>query len=228
MGKFDMTSRCTPDLKITYSELYNDIYSNDDCDSMSQNEFCNKLFNSHGSGIIDQLKKTLNFDIRLLAGENRQQKFDMFRVLKLLYVIEKKGEPLANNITRKESNRCVYNMKQRVDFEKYRVPIIKVLKTPMYNNLNIGFPKDPLNEDSEVMISPYGKTLDNLIQQVKIGIDNDTAKKYYRILNPACKRKKLYGDKFRYGLGLLKLTNEHRESDELEKNIQILVLTGIH
>lgn len=50
-----------------------------------------KLTNSDESGIIDKLKSILNFDIEKIASTSQKEKFDMLKLLKKLYFIEKYG-----------------------------------------------------------------------------------------------------------------------------------------
>lgn len=108
----------TTDTKLNYDEL---SASNKDC--FSQDDIYNKLaHNSHGTGMLDKLNKMLGFDIENAAKSSMREQFDMLRILKVLFCIEKDekfkitdllAKPRLNNIEnndpKKHKNSEIFN-----------------------------------------------------------------------------------------------------------------------
>lgn len=64
------------------------------------------------------MKSVLNFDIRTIAGTDNAERFNMFKVLKLLFYIEKCGDP-----------------KTKATCDNYRVQITDILAKPRLSNV---------------------------------------------------------------------------------------------
>lgn len=96
MGRFDMTSRYDGTLRLTKSELYNELLDEagpDAADSgMDYDLVKSKFRNSDGNGLEQKLEQ-IGFDIWEIAGDNPQEKFRALQLLKLLYSIEKDAGP---------------------------------------------------------------------------------------------------------------------------------------
>lgn len=96
MGRFDMTSRYDGTLRLTKSELYNELLDEagpDAADSgMDYDLVKSKFRNSDGNGLEQKLEQ-IGFDIWEIAGDNPQEKFRALQLLKLLYSIEKDTRP---------------------------------------------------------------------------------------------------------------------------------------
>ena len=96
MGSFDMTSRYDGTLRLTKSELYNELLDEagpDAADSgMDYDLVKSKFRNSDGDGLEQKLEQ-IGFDIWKIAGDDPQEKFRALQLLKLLYSIEKDTRP---------------------------------------------------------------------------------------------------------------------------------------
>ena len=107
MSKYGIDSKYRESCPVTLIDLCREIQaeeegSDTDCDkdvegadhSKYEPDFLrNKFKNSDKSGVIDKLKYKLGFDIEKIAGNNKVQRYDMLRLLKVLYYIEKSGCP---------------------------------------------------------------------------------------------------------------------------------------
>lgn len=85
------------------------------------NVVCQKLTNSNNSGLLNKLEKLLHFDMLKIAGESNKEYFDMLKILKVLYYIEKPkkadervlitdilAKPQPGNIPAEASQKSVY------------------------------------------------------------------------------------------------------------------------
>lgn len=96
MEKYDIGKKQSRSCQLTVIELckelvneYEEKYQNDD--KWRSTETLWKLFkNDDESGLIDKLKRCLNFDIEAIAKKSNAEKFDELKLLKLLYYKEKK------------------------------------------------------------------------------------------------------------------------------------------
>ncbi|SFS08742.1 hypothetical protein [Anaeromicropila populeti] len=108
MGKYDIGKKQSRSCQLTFIELckelvneYEEKYPNDD--KWRSPETLWKLFkNDDESGLIDKLKRCLHFDIEAIAEKSNAEKFDELKLLKLLYYIEKSGEPKYKPLDNKE------------------------------------------------------------------------------------------------------------------------------
>ncbi|APM39953.1 hypothetical protein [Clostridium kluyveri] len=109
MGKYDIGKKQSRLCQLTFIELckelvneYEDKYPNDE-NKWRNPETLWKLFkNDDESGLIDKLKRCLHFDIEAIAEKSNAEKFDELKLLKLLYYIEKSGEPKYKPLDNKD------------------------------------------------------------------------------------------------------------------------------
>lgn len=122
MGRFDIDKKYSKDCPVSWHSLYMDLVN--EFENTHHGEFIDedtirdKFTNSDGSGLVDKLKSVLEFDINRIAGTDNAEIFDMFRVLKLLFYIEKNGDP-----------------KTKVISDNYRVQITDILAKPRLSNI---------------------------------------------------------------------------------------------
>lgn len=122
MGRFDIDKKYSKDCPVSWHSLYMDLVN--EFENTHPGEFIDedtirdKFTNSDGSGLVDKLKSVLEFDINRIAGTDKAEIFDMFRVLKLLFYIEKNGDP-----------------KTKVISDNYRIQITDILAKPRLSNV---------------------------------------------------------------------------------------------
>lgn len=122
MGKFDIGNTYHEDCPVSwhslYMELVNEFEFSHPGEFIDEDTIRDKFTNSDGSGLVDKLKSVLNFDIRTIAGTDNAERFNMFKVLKLLFYIEKCGDP-----------------KTKATCDNYRVQITDILAKPRLSNM---------------------------------------------------------------------------------------------
>lgn len=123
MGYFDIGNTYDPAHKVTMAELCKEIAEEIEkagkYTAHDEGYYRDKFKNADQSGIIDKLKKKLDFDIEGIYGNDPKQKFEAFKLLKLLYYIEKDGAP-------KNRGRSTENTK---------IQIIDILSKPRLENI---------------------------------------------------------------------------------------------
>ena len=156
MGKYDIGAPLSEDCKLTYVDLVVELikeYPINDREEGQEDEYPtpdqislyrSKLKNSDGSGIIDKLKRCLNYDVEKIARKSPQETFAKFKLLKLLFSIEKNGEPKY----KRGSNT--------------RTTIIDVIAKPRMSNI-----LTYLSEDSE-----YGDVFNSLLVKIRDEVDD--------------------------------------------------------
>lgn len=123
MGKFDVDKKYIEGCSVSWHSLYMDLV--DEFDNSHPGKFIDedtirdKFTNKDGSGLVDKLKSVLDFDIDGIAGVDATERFDMFKILKLLFYIEKYGDP-----------------KTKVVSDNYRVQITDILAKPRLSNVS--------------------------------------------------------------------------------------------
>lgn len=153
MGKFDIdktyeqgyTPRMNDLCKEISSELEPDTYS------ITIEELRHKFKNSDKSGLIDKLKKLLSYDIEKNAGKDLRQKFAMMQILKLIYMLDKKG--------------CL--TKEELSKNNTPIHIIDILSKPCFDNITT------ITSSGTV----YGKTYYDLLKLIGNKISNPELKK---------------------------------------------------
>lgn len=122
MGRFDIDNKYNEDCPVSWHSLYMDlVHEFEDShpgEFIDEDTIRDKFTNINGSGLVNKLKTVLDFDISSIAGTDNAERFDMFRILKLLFYIEKYGDPK----TKTESN-------------NYRVQITNILAKPRLSNV---------------------------------------------------------------------------------------------
>ena len=114
MGKYDIGTEFDENIKISLADLCDEILSElypiDKPDSQEKSikeadesivtkEGINRQFgNSHRTGLLDKLQDKLGFDMRKIAGKSKRELFDMYKILKLLYCIEKSKSADSSDI----------------------------------------------------------------------------------------------------------------------------------
>lgn len=122
MGRFDIDKKYSKDCPVSWHSLYMDLVN--EFEDTHPGEFIDedtirdKFTNSDGSGLVDKLKSVLGLDINSIAGTDNAERFDMFRILKLLFYIEKNGDS-----------------KTKVISDNYRVQITDILAKPRLSNV---------------------------------------------------------------------------------------------
>ena len=105
MSKYDIESRYRESYPVTLIDLCREIQAEEEASDVNTEKYSesaehskyeadylrNKFKNSDKSGSIDKLKSKKGFDIEKIAGEDKVQQYDMLRLLKILYYIEKKS-----------------------------------------------------------------------------------------------------------------------------------------
>lgn len=143
MRKFDIDSKYSDNCiswHSLYMELASEFEESHPGEVIDEDTIRDKFRNSDGSGLVNKLKSVLNFDICGIAGDDRSERFDMFRILKLLFYIEKSGDP-----------------KKKAVSNNYRVQITDVLAKPRLSNI----------PNEYTSYSVYGKCFGQLYSDVK-------------------------------------------------------------
>lgn len=92
MGIFDIDAHLIDESELTLNNLSKEIYD-ESYIPFSCDEIMFKLKNRQGSGLINKLKKHLDFDIENMAEVSTSERFDALKLLKELFFIEKDGLP---------------------------------------------------------------------------------------------------------------------------------------
>lgn len=150
MGKYDINAKYNYDCKLTIADLCNDILN--DVDTMEDKKIQgeetlrDKFKNFDKSGIMDKLKDNLNFDMESIAKNSKLELYDMFKILKLIYYIEKDGYPKY----------------KQVQFNNVRIQITDILAKPRLSNINTELSKS----------SVYGEIFDSLFNKIKAEVND--------------------------------------------------------
>lgn len=161
---FDMDSKYNEYviLKIDslISELQQEIgehMSVEEYDKMpSNNAIRRKIKSDDKSGIIDKLKENLGFDIETIAKTSKKEKFDMFKLVKRLYNIEKVGKD-----------------KKYPVLQERKIKIIDILAKPRLANI----------ETSSGISGEYGEIFEKLYSDIKSQVAVDIAESRVTELN---------------------------------------------
>ena len=169
MGMFDINSEFDEKEKYTINLLCKEI-KNEYYDASSSAPYnlgvslFNKFKSPDKSGLINKLQKHLKFDLEKIVGNNPKERFDMLRLLKILYYIEKEG-PFRYRGTKNEEN----------DLVNAKLPIINILANPRLENIYTEYSNNSL----------YGEVFENLFNDVRYMIDDDELRcnEYEKICN---------------------------------------------
>lgn len=121
MGRFDIDKTYEQGYNPRMIDLCEEILSElePDACSITTAELRHKFKNSRNSGLIDKFKKLLSYDIEKNAGGDPEQKFSMMQILKLIYMLEKKG--------------CL--TKEELSKNNPPIHIIDILSKPCFDNI---------------------------------------------------------------------------------------------
>ncbi len=161
---FDMDSKYNEYVILKIDSLISELQqemgehiSVEEYDKMPSNDAIRRRFKSSDkSGIIDRLKGNLGFDIEIIAKTSKKEKFDMFRLLKRLYNIEKVGK-----------NKKYPVLKER------KIRIIDILAKPRLANI----------ETSSGISGEYGEIFEELYSDIKSQVAVDIAESRVNELN---------------------------------------------
>lgn len=166
MGKYDIDAKYSEDCDLTIGELcheikeeyyayyvHNEKAPREEKLFPSWETFYNKFKNSDQSGLVDKLVNNLNFDMESIAENNPLELFDMLKILKLLYYIEKIGDPKCKKID--------YKYKESYS-DDVRIQITDILKKPRLENIQSEFSNN----------SVYGKIFADMFDKIKNVVDD--------------------------------------------------------
>ena len=145
MGKYDINAKFNDDCKLTIADLCNDILNDVDTSEdkklQGKETLRAKFKNFDRSGILDKLKDNLDFDMESIAKNSKLERYNMFKILKLIYYIEKDGYPKY----------------KQVQFNNVKIQITDILAKPRLSNINTEFSKTSI----------YGEIFDSLFYKIK-------------------------------------------------------------
>ena len=147
MGKYDIGAELTPECRLSLDDLVDELDKELELYDDLQT-YKDKFHNNDKSGLIDKLKKILYFDIDNINKESDKEKFDMLKLLKALFYIEKYGVAKCDS-------------KNRVD-EDIRIRITDILEKPRLSNVN-----SYLSE-----VTQYGDVFERLFNDIKGNVDD--------------------------------------------------------
>lgn len=139
MGKYDISAELTNDCKLTVYDLAKEIDTELELDDTKAIEM--KLGNGK-SGLLKKLKDILKFDVEEIAKDSEEEQFQMYKLLKELYLIEKYGR-------KKYVGRFYPNI-------NLKIKIIDILAKPRLSNI-----KTYYSEYSE-----FGTVFDKLFSDI--------------------------------------------------------------
>ena len=142
MGKYDIDAQLINESELTLKDLSKELYNESDT-AFSCTDISFKLKNKQGSGLINKLKKHLDFDIESMAEVSDSERFDALKLLKELFFIEKDGLPKYVNDFNPEANT--------------RVHIIDILSKPRLANIKTYYADG----------SQYGEVFDQLFADIR-------------------------------------------------------------
>lgn len=146
VGKYNMDSAYSEECTLKMSDLIAELMDEHTPYGGNYDSFYHLLKNHDKSGLIDLLKSELEFDIEAIAGDSKAERFDMYKLLKLLFNIEKVGAPQKK--------------KGFEDVDKIRTPFIKILANPRTANI-----KTPYTTKTV-----HGDTFEKVFNAVKGGV----------------------------------------------------------
>lgn len=148
MGYYDIGVKYTVGKPLTYTSLCKEImdeYENaTGCTPPGEETIRDKFKNAQESGLINKLNKLFGYNIEENISDNEKHK--LFKLLKLLYYIEKSGEP---------KYKAAYE-------EDLRIQITDILEKPRLENIQ--------TELSEKSV--YGKYFESLYDNVKSEVED--------------------------------------------------------
>ena len=147
MGKYDIGAELTPECRLSLNDLIVELDEELDL-YYDRASYKVKFKNSDKSGLIDKLNRILQFDIEKQAEESLIAKFEMLKLLKVLFLIEKTGEP-----------KCLKKYSPNADL---RIQIIDILAKPRLSNIKTFYSEGTY----------FGDVFENLYNDIKANVDD--------------------------------------------------------
>ena len=158
MGKYDIGAKLTNECKLTIKDLAEEIA--DEIDKEIANEESVKklpfpdgvvqaLKDSKGSGLVNKLNTRIHFDVEKIASSSKDEKFQMLKLLKELYWIEKFD--ISDYV-----NKSSFNAHGKVKFTD-------VLAKPRMSNVYTYYSES---------YSVYGDIFNELIADLRLEVDD--------------------------------------------------------
>ena len=149
---FDMTTEYSEEFgRCTISDLCSFLEKkdkeNDVDNNRSYTEYISKFKDYRKTGLLDKLIELEHFDVEKIAGEDRKEIFDMLKLLKVLYDVEKDGT----------TRRVLGEGK-----ELSKVRITDILAHPSMENINTYYTSKNV----------YGDVFDELEKKIAIGVND--------------------------------------------------------
>ena len=144
--KYDINAKYEPTAIYTLTDLCNKILLNEK-NNVTQDYLYDCFYKSRKTSLLSKLITHLDFDMKNICGDNHKEKFDMLKILYLLFEIEKSGLPrhqLEDNL------------------EKRKVLITNILANHSFENLKTVFSSK----------SVYGVIFNNLYDKIKSQVDD--------------------------------------------------------
>lgn len=145
MGKYDIRAKLTSDCKLTVYDLAKEIQN--ELDLLDAKSIEMQLGNTK-SGLLKKLKDILKFDAKNIAKDSKEEQFKMYKLLKILYLIEKHGD--------------FKKIRAYDTTSKVKTPIINILAKPNLLNINTYYSKK----------TEFGKVFKELSYDIKSTIED--------------------------------------------------------
>lgn len=165
MSNYNMTDEYSKDLKLSLAELFEELFeeieqtATDSLSGYDKVSFVKVFHNKDNTGINDNLKKYLKFDIDAFSDYSDIEKYNTLRLKKIFINLGYIGV-----------EKSIPNKKEVVKFKESSIS--SILAKPYYNNLNTRF--DNKEKQNNAF---YGDAIDYLIKQLKIGMGEVTSKR---------------------------------------------------
>ena len=145
MGIFDLNGSYNKNIKYTFNDMCIEVMNellqikNIDRDLVPDEESIRDKFkHDDGTGIINKLNDLLHFDIEAIAKENDKEFFDMLKLLKYLFNLEKLAKMycVKNKLNESEAEeKTTEKDNGENNTEERKIPIIEILAKPHIENI---------------------------------------------------------------------------------------------
>ena len=145
--KYAINARYHEYAKYTIKDLSDQIvlFEGGEFDEMKANNLAHYFENGKKSSLLKKVRELLDFDMQTICNNNPKEKFDMLKILYLLYKIEKNGAP---------------RNRENFELEKKRVLITNILATHSFENIENAF------SDNSIYSKIFNKLYDDIKSQV--------------------------------------------------------------
>lgn len=214
MGKYDIGTELTNECKLTIYDLAQEIadeIEKEILDTIDGNNFNNEndekieyelpdpdrivqtLKDSKGSGLVNKLKTHLHFDVENIASSSVEEKFQMLKLLKELYWIEKYSPPEFVNKAKSSAHK--------------KIKITDILAKPKMSNVFTYYSEE---------YSVYGSVFNELIADLRAEVD-DADKRKKIIDNIEMYWQTLSAIQYDYVLSDMAIDDPYMALDELKR-----------